>query len=484
MATTNWFDTKADYSDISTPSTSTQAQAWDSIGKALKTIGALNLAYGKNDDDTALANIKQSGATDMGEYKPFDPSSQEKFDNAIKVNKAKADADLLSKVYAGQIKQDDFKPTKETVVLQNELAEDGQIIQPAITKEKTTQPKYKLHNPEANTQVNSYYKQKQDEAQQKIWDGNRMSAIALIDTAESFEDVVKPYTDDDGKVQLDIDTQKYIYTELLKKQQNKKNNEAKKTLETTKHNNAIALENQKHKNKMAEISHEESFKDDETKDETNKKNQELLEKNIINQGNQEKIKQLQNVKTRLNKQEITKKEYDETIAQLSKTPLDKKVASKYDSRLTYLNVLNSLLEEHKQGNLEGSTGWVNDMMPSLTDRAKRIDSLTQQLLLGKTDQLSGTLSDKDMKILQSSGLTPSLGDKDFVKALREVKYGLEKNLRDDLADDSKKHDIPTTISKKISNIKDISSKPNKRKTIGTTTQTKKISPQDIINKNY
>jgi hypothetical protein len=89
-----------------------------------------------------------------------------------------------------------------------------------------------------------------------------------------------------------------------------------------------------------------------------------------------------------------------------------------------------------------------------------------------------------MKILQSSGLTPSLGDKDFVKALREVKYGLEKNLRDDLADDSKKHDIPTTISKKISNIKDISSKPNKRKTIGTTTQTKKISPQDIINKNY
>jgi len=149
--------------------------------------------------------------------------------------------------------------------------------------------------------------------------------------------------------------------------------------------------------------------------------------------------------------------YDGEVPELlkEKAPIDKetlpvKESKEIDGLLKYQDTLKKLEENYntkgtiydKQGTafVGGVDSSLDSISPNfiLSDAHRQFNTYMNDVTLGKTSALAGTLSDKDMALLQGSGLSATLGEKDFEKALSEAKELTQKliNQRYDLLSNS------------------------------------------------
>jgi hypothetical protein len=120
---------------------------------------------------------------------------------------------------------------------------------------------------------------------------------------------------------------------------------------------------------------------------------------------------------------------------------DGKPKSNFQATMNLIDTIKKIEEFDKENNLDGYVGNINGMTPYLTEKGRKFESLVNDILLGKTSVLAGTLSDRDMKLLKSSGLSEMLDVKDFRKALEELKQKTMDNLQDSYKSYSSKYDI-------------------------------------------
>lgn len=98
------------------------------------------------------------------------------------------------------------------------------------------------------------------------------------------------------------------------------------------------------------------------------------------------------------------------------------------------------------------------------------------VLLGKTSALTGTLSDRDMALLQSSGLSETLGEKDFLEKLKQTKEQVQQMKSKNYDVLSSQYDIPDGFIPKDYESKSDNSQPvitsiRKNNTINTNNKT-------------
>ena len=106
-----------------------------------------------------------------------------------------------------------------------------------------------------------------------------------------------------------------------------------------------------------------------------------------------------------------------------KKQLPSKQVSEYQALDKYESILNELEETYDPSYVGGLDSSLNTISPNfiLTDGHRKFNNLMNDVLLGKTSSLAGTLSDRDMALLQSSGLSEALGEKDFMEKLQKTK---------------------------------------------------------------
>ena len=113
---------------------------------------------------------------------------------------------------------------------------------------------------------------------------------------------------------------------------------------------------------------------------------------------------------------VYKSELPKDMQTINKKPLSSKDAKELDALLKYKDTLIELKSNHYADSVGGWDNTTSALPEALkTDKARRFEALMNDVLLGKTSALSGTLSDKDMALLKSSGLSQNLGDDDFIK---------------------------------------------------------------------
>lgn len=92
---------------------------------------------------------------------------------------------------------------------------------------------------------------------------------------------------------------------------------------------------------------------------------------------------------------------------------------------------------------------LNTVSPNfiLSDGHRKFNNLMNDVLLGKTSALTGTLSDRDMALLQSSGLSETLGEKDFLDKLKQTKEQVQEMKNNSYKVLDSQYDIPKDFTK-------------------------------------
>ena len=471
----------------------------NALGRAFKAFGDTYNEWGENDDNEALANLQTNKTTTLDGVDMFNGENTLKANQIVELNKQKADQELLGKVMAGSIPQSDFTATPDTQVPYANENEVGYTIE--------QKPKYQVFNADTQASINNYYDK--EKSKQNIANIQSMMAQGL-----PSKDIVNSFKDENGKSTLDADSFKILfdyktnedkiaweknklieekkYKEELERQKHgykmsqlrqdgsiksqviDKEYEYKENIEKIKKDSKNDLEKQKHKYKLKEIDQEYGYKENIEKIKKDSKNDNSFDSkittatinSIIKQNNKDKTLKLINTQEKYKNGKISKDEHDNTITQLSKEPLSDKQLERlkaYNTQLTRLKALKKHLPKGKTitGNNEfvGSFDTaINNITPTWfnADRAKW-NSLEKELLLLKTDQMAGTLTERDMQILNSSGLTTELSYKDYTEKLNSMISDIEQEQKDIITDYDKKYDLPdyfkpkkeNTIQKKI-----------------------------------
>jgi len=120
---------------------------------------------------------------------------------------------------------------------------------------------------------------------------------------------------------------------------------------------------------------------------------------------------------------VYKGELPEKLKTVDKKPLPSKEAAEFQALTKYEEVLNELEKAYDSSYVGGLDSSLNTISPNfvLTDGHRKFNNLMNDVLLGKTSALTGTLSDRDMALLQASGLSETLGEKDFLEKLKQTK---------------------------------------------------------------
>ena len=419
------FKTQVDFSKYMNmginPNAVAKGAGWEAFGKAMNAVANTMDEVGHANDLKKVEELRRSGATNMEGVETYSGKNQKLFDDVITANKTKASQGLLSKVYSGELTQDQYKEQVSSLG-------DGVVT------------------PEVMEGVNSYYDDKKTTSQITDMIELRAKGLKYDQIKQNMPNLTKT-----ALAQL----AKYQDEDLQRAHQEKVRAQAATdalSLNELKHEQALQLQDEKAKDAKELV----TTKATTTQTESQKlesKNINNLEKKILDQANETKAKELVALKSKLNNGDISKNEYIAQATNLSKEPLDKKVADKFDTRINYLKALDGLIDQHRKGELSRSTGFISAMTPNITDAAHVNESLLKQLLLGKTDQLSGTLSDKDMSILQATGLNENLSDDDFVDALIKTRAGIANNIKNDYTDYAKSNDISTNITNGVKSIR-------------------------------
>ena len=120
---------------------------------------------------------------------------------------------------------------------------------------------------------------------------------------------------------------------------------------------------------------------------------------------------------------IYKSELPDKLKPVEKKALPAKEAGEFQALDKYESVLNELEKAYDSSYVGGMDSSLNTVSPNwvLSDGHRKFNNLMNDVLLGKTSALTGTLSDRDMALLQSSGLSEALGEKDFLEKLKQTK---------------------------------------------------------------
>ena len=130
-----------------------------------------------------------------------------------------------------------------------------------------------------------------------------------------------------------------------------------------------------------------------------------------------------------------------------------KEVSEFQALEKYESVLDELEKAYDPSYVGGVDSSLNTISPNwvLSDGHRKFNNLMNDVLLGKTSALTGTLSDRDMALLQSSGLSETLGEKDFLEKLRKTKEQVKqmKATKYDLL--KKQYDLPESFNQTTKN---------------------------------
>ena len=386
----------------------------NALGKSMAIFGELNEEFGKNRDADTLAQVQKSDIVSMDDVSLYDSANTSKIESAINANKTEADNNVLAKVLNGEIEKESV-PT--------------------------------VYNPQTQSNINAHFKVQEAEELEKRQSLSDIKALELISTGDmTAKEVFNQFKDDNGRSTLSKQGLANLVTKM--------NLEDKQKFQ-------LSL-NAQNREYDAKLKQQEKAN---TQDNSLDKN---IETGIVNQKNPDKIVALKNIKTQLQNGDISKNDFEAQRAELAKEPLDSSVVDQFNKRKQYLETVNKLLEEHQSGNLAGNVGYIDSLTPNIGQRANRVGALQETLMLGKTDQLKGTLSDKDMQILRTSGINDAMGIDDYVSKLKEIKTGLTKSIGNDYKEYADKFDIPENINN-ISEYINSTPKAKQRKSV--------VSPQ-------
>lgn len=158
---------------------------------------------------------------------------------------------------------------------------------------------------------------------------------------------------------------------------------------------------------------------------------------------------------------IYKGELPEKLKPVDKKPLPAKEAGEYQALSKYESVLNELEKAYNPSYVGGLDSSLNTVSPNfvLTDGHRKFNNLMNDVLLGKTSALTGTLSDRDMALLQASGLSETLGEKDFLEKLKQTKEQVQQMKSKNYDVLNSQYDIPDTFIPKNNESKSDNSQP-------------------------
>lgn len=150
---------------------------------------------------------------------------------------------------------------------------------------------------------------------------------------------------------------------------------------------------------------------------------------------------------------VYKGELPEKLKTVDKKPLPTKEAAEFQALTKYEEVLNELEKAYDSSYVGGLDSSLNTISPNfvLTDGHRKFNNLMNDVLLGKTSALTGTLSDRDMALLQVSGLSETLGEKDFLEKLKQTKEQVKQMKDDNLEILKSQYQIPDNFISKESN---------------------------------
>lgn len=145
---------------------------------------------------------------------------------------------------------------------------------------------------------------------------------------------------------------------------------------------------------------------------------------------------------------VYKGELPEKLKPVDKKPLPIKEAGEYQALIKYEEVLNELEKAYHPSYVGGLDSSLNTISPNfiLSDGHRKFNNLMNDVLLGKTSALTGTLSDRDMALLQSSGLSETLGEKDFLEKLRQTKEQVKNMKESNLSVLQSQYEIPDNFA--------------------------------------
>lgn len=158
---------------------------------------------------------------------------------------------------------------------------------------------------------------------------------------------------------------------------------------------------------------------------------------------------------------IYKGELPEKLKPVDKKPLPSKEAGEYQALSKYESVLNELEKAYNPSYVGGLDSSLNTVSPNfvLTDGHRKFNNLMNDVLLGKTSALTGTLSDRDMALLQASGLSETLGEKDFLEKLKQTKEQVQQMKSKNYDVLSSQYEIPDGFIPKNNESKSDNSQP-------------------------
>lgn len=158
---------------------------------------------------------------------------------------------------------------------------------------------------------------------------------------------------------------------------------------------------------------------------------------------------------------VYKSELPEKLKSVDKKPLPSKEAGEYQALSKYESVLNELEKAYNPSYVGGLDSSLNTVSPNfvLTDGHRKFNNLMNDVLLGKTSALTGTLSDRDMALLQASGLSETLGEKDFLEKLKQTKEQVQQMKTKNYDVLSSQYDIPDGFIPKNNESKSDNSQP-------------------------
>ena len=146
-------------------------------------------------------------------------------------------------------------------------------------------------------------------------------------------------------------------------------------------------------------------------------------------------------------------------------PLKVDEAKDLDGLIKYRETLSELDKNYDSSYVGGLDSSLNTITPNwmLTDGHRKFNTTMNDVLLGKTSALAGTLSDKDMALLSASGISETLGEKDFKEAvanqrakvnqLIKERYNLLSSQYEMPEHYSFAKDLPSTIEKDKKSVK-------------------------------
>jgi len=131
-----------------------------------------------------------------------------------------------------------------------------------------------------------------------------------------------------------------------------------------------------------------------------------------------------------------------------KEPLTTKEAKDLDGLVKYYDTLNKLEEAYDSSYVGGLDSSLNTITPNFmhSDGHRKFNTLMNDVTLGKTSALAGTLSDKDMALLQGSGLSDTLGEEDFLESLKDAKKNVVKLMKERKNLLGEKYNVPEHYS--------------------------------------